>query len=149
MANFKASYDNRGISKSGDKLFFYAIEGMDESTKAQYIADQGTNPETGASYYSGDIKTGPNAGKPSFRSKINLGDEVIIKRSSGASGKFSWYAYNTEQSFLNSLVEASPALANTDRGWTMLENKARAQYLKQFTEEPVQVEATSGAVDQF
>lgn len=149
MANFKATYDNTGFSKDRNQLFFYAIEGMDADAKAQYIADQGVNPETGASYYSGDISTGPNAGKPSFRSKINLGDDVIIKRSSGTNGRFSWYALKTEQSFLNSLVAESPALANTDRGWAMLEDKARAQYLRQFTEEPIQVEVGVGAPDRF
>jgi hypothetical protein len=146
MANFKATYDNA----SRKDLFFYAIEGMDANSKDQYIADQGVNPENGKSYYSGDISTGPNSGKPSFRSKTNLGDEIIIKRSSGANGKFSWYALRTENSFLNSLVSENPALANTDRGWTMLEDKARGQYLKQFQEEPIEISVSAeGSPDRF
>jgi hypothetical protein len=138
MAHYKAVYDNASTNK--DK-FFYAIIGMDETAKAQYIADCGVNPETGVSYYSGDIASGPNAGKPSFRSRTNLGDEIIIKRSSGKNGKFSWYNMRTEKSFLNSLVAENPALANTDRGWAMLETDARSQYLRQFQEEPIQIEA--------
>jgi hypothetical protein len=46
----------------------------------------------------------------------------------------------TEESFLDSLVAQSPALANTDRGFAMLEGKARAQYLMQFQEEPIEIE---------
>lgn len=137
MAQFKAVYDN--ASKTGK--FFYAIIGMDADAKAQYIADQGVNPENGKSYYSGDISVGPNAGKPSFRCNDNLGDEIIVRRSTGKSGKFSWYPLKTEDSFLNSLVAQNPALANTDRGFAMLEGKARAQYLMQFQEEPVEIEA--------
>lgn len=137
MAQFKAVYDN--ASKTGK--FFYAIVGMDADSKAQYIADQGVNPENGKSYYSGDISVGPNAGKPSFRCNDNLGDEIIVRRSTGKSGKFSWYPLKTEDSFLNSLVAQNPALANTDRGFAMLEGKARAQYLMQFQEEPVEIEA--------
>lgn len=137
MAQFKAVYDN--ASKTGK--FFYAIIGMDADSKAQYIADQGVNPENGKSYYSGDISVGPNAGKPSFRCNDNLGDEIIVRRSTGKSGKFSWYPLKTEDSFLNSLVAQNPALANTDRGFAMLEGKARAQYLMQFQEEPVEIEA--------
>lgn len=139
MAQFKAVYDNP--SKTGK--FFYAIVGMDADSKAQYIADQGVNPENGKSYYSGDISVGPNAGKPSFRCNDNLGSEIIVRRSTGKSGKFSWYPLKTEESFLDSLVAQSPALANTDRGFAMLEGKARAQYLMQFQEEPIEIEANS------
>ena len=142
MAHYKATFDNAGSRKD---LFFYAIEEIDADTKAQYIADCGVNPETGVSFYSGDIATGPNAGKPSFRSRTNLGDEIIIKRSSGANGKFSWYPMKTENSFLESLVAQSPALANTDRGWAMLESKARGQYLKQFTEETIHLNVTENS----
>ena len=147
MAHYKATFDNAGSRKD---LFFYAIDGMDAASKAQYIADCGVNPETGASFYSGDIATGPNAGKPSFRSRANLGDEIIIKRSSGANGKFSWYPMKTENSFLESLVAQSPALAGTDRGFKMLEDKARGQYLKQFTESPIEITVpANGAPDLF
>jgi len=147
MAHYKATFDNAGSRKD---LFFYAIIGMDADTKAQYIADCGVNPETGASFYSGDIATGPNAGQPSFRSRTNLGDEIIIKRSSGANGKFSWYPMKTEDSFLNSLVETNGALANTDRGFKMLEDKARGQYLKQFTESPIEISVPAeGSPDRF
>ena len=147
MAHYKAVYDNASTNK--DK-FFYAIIGMDEATLAQYIADQGVNPESGVSFYSGPIATGPNAGKPSFRSRTNLGDEIIIKRSSGKNGKFSWYNMRTEKSFLNSLVQENPALANTDRGWMMLETDARAQYLRQFQEEPIQIGVSAeGGPDRF
>jgi hypothetical protein len=146
MALFKATYDNA----SRKDLFFYAIQEMDADTKAQYIADQGVNPENGKSYYSGDISTGSNAGKPSFRSKANLGDEIIIKRSTGANGKFSWYAMRTEDSFLNSLAEANPGLANTDRGWAKLEGQARAQYLMQFQEEAIEISVPrDGSPDRF
>ena len=136
MPQFKAIYDNP--SKTGK--FFYAIIGMDTDSKAQYIDDCGVNPENGKSYYSGDISTGPNAGKPSFRCNDNLGSEIIVRRSTGKSGKFSWYPLKTEESFLDSLVAQSPALANTDRGFAMLEGKARAQYLMQFQEEPIEIE---------
>ena len=123
MAQFKAVYDN--ASKTGK--FFYAIVGMDADAKAQYIADQGVNPENGKSYYSGDISVGPNAGKPSFRCNDNLGDEIIVRRSTGKSGKFSWYPLKTEDSFLNSLVAQNPALANPDRVFVMPDGKALAQ----------------------
>lgn len=136
MAQFKAVYDNP--SKTGK--FFYAIIGMDADSKAQYIDDCGVNPENGKSYYSGDISVGPNAGKPSFRCNDNLGAEIIVRRSTGKNGKFSWYPLKTEDSFLNSLVAQNSALANTDRGFAMLEGKARAQYLMQFQEEPVEIE---------
>lgn len=147
MAHYKATFDNANGRKD---LFFYAIDGMPANALEQYIADQGVNPETGVSFYSGPISTGPNAGKPSFRSRANHGDEIIIKRSSGANGKFSWYPMNSEASFLNSLVATNGALANTDRGFKMLEDQARGQYLKQFTETPIEISvAAGGAPDKF
>lgn len=146
MPLFTAIYDNS--SKKGK--YFYAIIGMDADTKAQYIADCGTNPETGNSYYSGDISKGPNAGKPSFRANANFGSEIKVRRSSGNNGRFSWYPLKTEESFLNSLVAESPALANTDRGFAKLEDKARSQYLMQFQEEPIEIEASAdGSPDTF
>ena len=146
MAQFTAIYDN--TSKTGK--FFYAIIGIDADTKAQYIADQGVNPENGKSYYSGDIASGPNAGKTSFRSNANLGSEIIIKRSTGKSGRFSWYAYKTQNSFLNSLVAENPALADTKFGFERLETQARTQYMMQFTEEPIEIEVSAeGSPDTF
>ena len=146
MAQFKAVYDNP--SKTGK--FFYAIIGMDAASKEQYIADCGVNPENGKSWYSGDIATGPNAGKPSFRCEGNFGPEIMVRRSTGKNGKFSWYPMKTEQSFLNSLVAQSPALADTKFGFAKLETDARAQYLMQFQEEPVEIEVpVDGAPDIF
>ena len=146
MAQFKAVYDNP--SKTGK--FFYAIIGMDAASKEQYIADCGVNPENGKSWYSGDIATGPNAGKPSFRCEGNFGPEIIVRRSTGKNGKFSWYPMKTEQSFLNSLVAQNSALADTKFGFAKLETDARAQYLMQFQEEPVEIEVpVDGAPDIF
>jgi hypothetical protein len=146
MAQFKAVYDNP--SKTGK--FFYAIVEMDADSKAQYIADQGVNPESGKSWYSGDISTGPNAGKPSFRCEANFGPEIMVRRSSGKNGKFSWYPMKTESSFLNSLVAQNPALADTKFGFAKLETDARAQYLLQFAEEPIEIEASAdGSPDTF
>lgn len=142
MAIFKAVYDN----PSPTGKFFYAIVGMDAATKEQYIADCGVNPENGVSWYSGDISKGPNAGKPSFRCNTNLGPEIIVTRSSGKNGKFSWYPLRTENSFMNSLVAENGAMANTDRGWAKLETDARAQYLLQFAEEPIEIEVSADSV---
>lgn len=146
MAIFKAVYDN----PSPTGKFFYAIVGMDADTIEQYVADQGVNPENGVSWYSGNISKGPNAGKPSFRCNTNLGPEIIVTRSSGKNGKFSWYPMRTQNSFMNSLVAENGAMANTDRGWAKLETDARAQYLLQFAEEPVEIEVpVDGAPDIF
>jgi hypothetical protein len=48
------------------------------------------------------------------------------------------------------LVAENGALANTDRGWAKLETDARAQYLMQFAEEPIEIAVPAGgAPDTF